>query len=224
MRGDLDLMKTPLFIIKKLQRDALRSQLTFPAGRVLDIGAGTQAYRRYIACSDYVSIDVSRAGRPRACGSAASLPFASDAFDTVLCTEVLEHVAEPLAVVREAGRVLKRGGRLYVTAPQSWGLHYEPYDYWRFTKYGLERLLAGAGFRTVGCVRIGGVGSLLGQEGIDALAVVVQASFSWLGPRQAERLAACVTLPLSLFFYALSRAADRIDRRYALGWAVLAVK
>jgi SAM-dependent methyltransferase len=83
---------------------------------------------------------------------AMSLPFAAGSFDSVLCTQVLEHVCEPLRVLEEVRRVLKPGGRLVLTAPQYNGLHGEPQDFFRYTRYGLDYLAKNADFR-VDCVQ-----------------------------------------------------------------------
>jgi SAM-dependent methyltransferase len=71
------------------------------------------------------------------------------AFDTVLCTEVLEHIPDPAAFLARAGRCLRHGGRLVLTVPFAARWHFIPYDYWRFTPSGLRQLLVGAGFDEV---------------------------------------------------------------------------
>lgn len=77
-------------------------------------------------------------------GDLCALPFAADAFDGIVLTEVLEHCADPPGAMREVFRVLKPGGLLLVTSPFLWPWHgidgaYE--DYWRFTHQGWELLL-----------------------------------------------------------------------------------
>jgi ubiquinone/menaquinone biosynthesis C-methylase UbiE len=71
-------------------------------------------------------------------GDAQALPFCGESFDTIMCNEVLEHVPEPSQLFSEAVRVLEPGGYLLLTTPQTWGLHLEPHDYYRFTIYGLR--------------------------------------------------------------------------------------
>ncbi|NUM47374.1 MAG: class I SAM-dependent methyltransferase, partial [Anaerolineales bacterium] len=65
----------------------------------------------------------------------------SDKFDTIICTQVLEHVPNPFSAVDELYRILRPGGRLFITVPFLNNYHMEPDDYWRFTEYALAFLL-----------------------------------------------------------------------------------
>lgn len=89
-------------------------------------------------------------GRPVSVfGDAERLPFRRDSFDTALCLQVLEHLAEPETALREACRVLRPGGYLILTAPHIWNVHEDPDDYYRFTGHGLAHLLRKAGLEVV---------------------------------------------------------------------------
>ncbi|HEX8856967.1 MAG TPA: methyltransferase domain-containing protein [Thermoleophilaceae bacterium] len=122
--------------------------------RVLDVGAGDAPYRELFEHVDYVTTDWSESPHEQAreadvIASAERLPVEDQSFDALLFTQVLEHVADPRAVLGEAHRVLRAGGRLFVTVPLVWELHELPYDYWRYTPASLETLAAGAGFTDV---------------------------------------------------------------------------
>ena len=81
------------------------------------------------------------------------LPFADSSVDVVICDAVIEHVRDPSAVVAEAYRVLKPGGRVLFYAPFICGIHGVPDDYQRYTPHGLEVLFG----RFVECkIDIGG--------------------------------------------------------------------
>jgi SAM-dependent methyltransferase len=122
---------------------------------LLDLGAGTApyapVYEDYFGASvtvdipdsphDISGIDVS--------ASAEALPFESESFDLVLCTEVLEHCREPGDVFAEVARILKPGGFLFLTTPLMVGLHEQPRDFFRFTPFALEDLAANAGLETI---------------------------------------------------------------------------
>ena len=58
------------------------------------------------------------------------IPVPDKTFDVILCTEVLEHVPEPIKVIEEFSRLLKPQGRLFITAPLGCGIHQEPYIYY----------------------------------------------------------------------------------------------
>src|SRR5690606_22527663 len=79
-------------------------------------------------------------------GPAHDLPVPDGAYDAVLCTQVLEHVPNPAEVLAELYRVLRPGGRVYLTVPLTWELHELPFDFFRYTAPGLERLFTDAGF------------------------------------------------------------------------------
>ncbi|MFQ6100896.1 MAG: class I SAM-dependent methyltransferase [Anaerolineae bacterium] len=124
-----------------------------PEARVLDAGAGQGRFKPEFSHTRYVGVDL-------AVGDAAwdysgldvisdlvRLPFDQGTFDAAVCAQVLEHVAEPLQVLREISRVLKPGGRLFLSAPQSWHQHQKPYDYYRYTSFGLHHLAEQAGLR-----------------------------------------------------------------------------
>ena len=64
-----------------------------------------------------------------------------NSFDAILCTEVLEHVVDPFAAVRELRRITKKGGHLLVTTPLNARIHGPIPDCWRFTEFGLKVLL-----------------------------------------------------------------------------------
>ena len=144
-------------------RDVLIRHEEFVAGRVLDLGCGSRPYENCFngRVTRWVGADYPASGHPPATrvdvfADAMKLPLADQAFDSVLCTQVLEHVPEPLELLRESFRVLLPGGHLVLTAPQYNGLHGEPQDFYRYTKYGLQHLAEKAGFLVKHIVPIGG--------------------------------------------------------------------
>jgi SAM-dependent methyltransferase len=126
---------------------------TPPGSRVLDAGAGRRPYREYFAHCQYESCDYTvTMGEGRRhhdfwC-DIASVPRRDNYYDVIVNTQVLEHVQRPWEVIRECCRILKPGGRLLLTVPQSSPIHEAPYHYFNFTKYGLELLFRDAGLET----------------------------------------------------------------------------
>jgi len=224
MKYWLELAANPLFILKKLQIESLSRCSGFIKGRVLDMGCGLRPYARYIRAQRYVGIDILAEVRPDIRAYCEPLPFKDDSFDSVICTELLEHVARPQVCLSQISRVLKKGGFVYVTVPQCWCLHYEPEDYWRFTKYGIKDLMNEAGLEVVCTRRIGGVFSLVGVRLVDVAWTAIRNCLGFLGVRFAEQAATVLCLGFSLSFYILGKLGDGIDQRDALGWSVLAKK
>ncbi len=140
----------PLHIARQTLYRAMQDKAPYARGRVLDVGCGDKPYRKLFAHVDvYIGIEISPNGASDLVANALSLPFRDNSFDTILCNEVLEHVPEPKLLMSEAFRVLKSGGVLILTTPQTWGLHLEPTDYYRYTKYGLRYLAEIAGLEVI---------------------------------------------------------------------------
>ncbi|HEX5691602.1 MAG TPA: class I SAM-dependent methyltransferase [Roseiflexaceae bacterium] len=137
----------------------------YAQGRLLDVGCGSRPYEPLLGrVSEYVGLDVVReAGRPNAIGLGWQLPFAPASFDSLLCTQTLEHVESPSLVVAEMARVLRPSGYLILTAPQTWRLHEKPYDFFRYTRFGLQSLLEQSGLRVIAIKAQGGVWATIGQ-------------------------------------------------------------
>jgi len=191
-------------------------------GCTLDLGCGNSPYRPLLTgISDYVPYDVDKASTgAQVIGSAESLPFASAVFDSVLCTQVLEHVSQPGRVIGEAARVLRPGGRLVLSAPQAWRLHEQPYDYFRYTRYGLESLLTTADLRIQTCQPTGGVWTLTGQ---------IINNHIWRNP-PANRMAWVMSRTLcsltSIVINASARTLDQVayDPEDTLNYVIMAEK
>lgn len=137
-------------------------------GTLLDYGSGGQPYRTLFETKieRYLAADVqSTPGRTVDVtiepGKPVPLPDAS--IDTVLSSQTLEHVPDPLFYLQECHRLLRSGGVLILTAPMQWRHHEVPHDYYRFTRYGLESLLKRAGFMVASITPTGGVFALMGQ-------------------------------------------------------------
>jgi SAM-dependent methyltransferase len=138
--------------------------------RVLDAGAGRRPYAHYHTSHHYISTDyggertVNKTDRHDFFSDITSIPLQSKVFDAIICYQVLEHVPEPEQVLRELYRTLRPGGWLFLTVPQGWGLHHEPYHYFNFTRYGLLWLFDRVGFTDVRIEERGGIFWLLAQR------------------------------------------------------------
>lgn len=129
-----------------------------PSGaRVLDAGAGPCPYKHFFKKHRYEATDVVDTHHllDFTC-SLDKIPVTSNTYDSVLSTEVLEHVEFPQKVMDEMHRILKKGGKLFLTTPQGWMIHQAPYNYFYFTKYGLESILTNSGFKKYKITPMGG--------------------------------------------------------------------
>jgi SAM-dependent methyltransferase len=137
----------------------------YATGRLLDVGCGRRPYVGLLSeVSEYVGVDAdTRSGDADLGALAYALPFASASFDTVLSTQTLEHVEQPQRAVAEMARVLRPGGHLILSAPQTWRVHEQPYDFFRYTRFGLRHLLTSSGLDVLSVVPQGGVWHTVGQ-------------------------------------------------------------
>ncbi len=77
------------------------------------------------------------------------LNFEDRSFDTVLLTDVLEHIYTPAKLINDIFRVLKPGGKVIIAVPFLYKIHEEPYDYHRYTEFSLRRMCQESGLRII---------------------------------------------------------------------------
>lgn len=161
------LVSTPLhpgFWVRRRLSAAIAGESARAHGVLLDVGCGQKPYAPLFRgrITRYVGMEYSpesgyRGNAADVCGDAGAIPIASSSVDTVLCTEVLEHVPDPDRVVGEIARVLRPGGVVICTAPFFYPVH-DSYDFFRYSpgtvaalmrRHGLsvdsERPLSGTG-------------------------------------------------------------------------------
>jgi ubiquinone/menaquinone biosynthesis C-methylase UbiE len=151
---------------KFLFRDVEDAIRKYAAGDVLDIGCGNKPYQPIFRnVGKYVGCDIVQSSSKNVdilC-TVTKIPLPDSQFDTVFSTQVLEHVAEHSKMLDEAYRLLKKNGKIILSAPMCWQHHEVPYDFFRFTKYGLTHLFEKAGFRIIKIKANGGKWALVGQ-------------------------------------------------------------
>jgi SAM-dependent methyltransferase len=143
-----------------LERDSVLAAVRgfaekLPSGSsVVDLGAGDAPYRELFGHVSYLTVDWGHSPHEEAAGvdvvaSVDTLPFEDETFDAAMLTQVLEHVRTPDVAVREAHRVLRKGGPLLVTVPFVWEEHERPFDFYRYSSAGVHHLLEDAGFTAI---------------------------------------------------------------------------
>ncbi len=86
-----------------------------------------------------------------------NLPFNNGEFDTIILSDVLEHIPVPEQLWREMARILATSGKIIMNVPMYYWLHEEPHDYYRYTEYALRRFVETSGLRLIKLEPIGGV-------------------------------------------------------------------
>jgi SAM-dependent methyltransferase len=228
--------------------EAIASAAPLAKGRLLDVGCGDKPYEPLFApyVTAYVgaeyddtysgSINAPK-GKADVLYSGDRLPFADGEFDTVLSSQVGEHVPHPEAFFAEIVRVLKPGGKVIFTVPFSYRIHSEPHDFHRFTKYALRSYAEKNGLTVDVLAARGGFWKVIGQK----LASHIGLRFARLGG-DVQRLGSLgyepalqqkprywtlpVLAPAIVGVVAAARVLDRIDRDESdtMGYLLVATK
>jgi SAM-dependent methyltransferase len=150
--GFFGLFLNPFYFARKELFRVTRSFAPHLSGDILDIGCGSKPYQTlFTNAVSYVGLEYDTPDS-RLKKSAdffydgAHFPFPDAAFDSAVCNQVLEHVFMPEAFVAEICRILKPGGTLLLSVPFVWDEHEQPWDFARYTTYGLKALLERHGF------------------------------------------------------------------------------
>lgn len=132
-------------------------------GKLLDLGCGKVplffVYRDHVVdnvCVDWASSMHGSEHLDHECDLTATLPFPDAAFDTILLSDVLEHIPEPQRLWNEITRLLAPGGKLIMNVPFFYWLHEQPHDYYRYTQFALRRFVQGSGMRLIQLDALGG--------------------------------------------------------------------
>jgi len=145
--------------MKKFQqtREVITYAQKYISGKTLDLGAGSGKYRDLIKqkATEYLAFDMVPRQNIDVVGDVLNLPFESETFDTVVCTQVLEHVDKPWIMVKEIYRVLKKKGVCFLTAPFMEPYHQNPGDYFRYSVEGIKLLFQNENFEIVECSSYG---------------------------------------------------------------------
>lgn len=125
-------------------------------GSLLDFGCGSMQYKSIFQnVSKYIGLDIEGAEKNGFVADGVVyydgkiIPFEDEQFDSVIAVEVLEHVEDLELSLKEINRILKPDGKFIFTVPMTFPLHLEPWDYRRFTKYGIENELKKSGFSNI---------------------------------------------------------------------------
>lgn len=152
-----------------------------PGEVLLDAGAGNFRFRELLREKGYIYesqdfdqvFDQDSRGKHTYVCDIQCIPVESERFDVVVCTQVLEHLPNPLLAIRELSRILKPGGELFLTTNFLFPIHGAPYDFFRFTNFGLEYLCKESGFSKIEIVARGGFFSLCAKVIYDLPSIII---------------------------------------------------
>jgi SAM-dependent methyltransferase len=188
----MQMMLTPHQIMDGNQRFrdewvAAAVQRHFPQGQsVLDIGAGTCPYKSLFTGHRYMAHDFGEYTGVKLGGGTdygdiniksdiVAIPLEAGSQDNTICTEVLEHVPDPVAAVKEMARLVRPGGKIIITTPFTSGLHQEPYHFYAgFSTHWFHHVAGLFGLDVVELESNGGFFKLMAQE-LSRLSVYLKA-------------------------------------------------
>mgnify|MGYP001594880018 CR=1 FL=1 len=205
-----------------LLKQQIKRYAHYITGVVLDAGSGEgERYKKFLNFDKYVKLDINFVNKPNIIGSVENIPAESESFDSIISTQVLEHVKNPRKTIEEFYRVLKPGGYCLITVPQMNEIHEEPDDYFRFTKYGLEEIFKNSDFKIILIDQRGGFWATNAQIKTRYIIDLFRLN--------KVRLLRWILEPFIWFNGWAAIVFDKIDkskasRSHAIGWLIIAQK
>lgn len=145
----------PFYIIRKGLFKNILNYRNYLSGTMLDFGCGKRPYKHLFNVQNYIGVDLDESGHDHknehidVYYDGKKIPFDNDHFDSVFSSEVFEHIFNLGEILDELYRVTKPGGHMLITLPFVWDEHEIPYDFARYTSFGIEHLLTKAGFKII---------------------------------------------------------------------------
>jgi SAM-dependent methyltransferase len=205
---------------------SLVKELQPAAGELwIDVGCGSRPYQGLFHVGKFVGLDVLESGRSAALKrpdifyDGRDFPFRDGSADGILCTQVLEHATSAEHLLSEIARCLKPGGMLILTAPFLWEEHEIPFDFLRFTRFGLQQMLEQQGLQITRMKSTTGSLETLAQ----ALSITIFNHFRLPLPGFGRLLTLFICAPIQIAGIIAQRVLSKCDGLY-LDNAVLARK
>ena len=196
-------------------------------GTLYDLGSGESSYKDYFLeyVDQYISVDwegsyhkinpdvIADINKP--------LPIKNSVADTIVSLSVLEHLYDPSVMINESFRILKPGGNIILQVPWQWWIHESPFDFYRYTPYGLKYLLSKAGYTNI---------NIEAQAGFFTMLVLKINYFSLRFIRGPYVLRLFIQNILNIFWFVAQKIAptlDHLDKNWdleAIGYFATAEK
>lgn len=187
----------PFYFARKGLAKQIQAMAADLHGCIIDIGCGNKPYESFFSCEKYVGLEIDTPhsrehSKADFFYDGERFPFESSEFDCAVANQVFEHVFNPDQFLDEINRVLKTDGKLLLTVPFAWDEHEQPYDYARYSSFGISHLLEQHGF------------IILKQEksgtGMKCLFQLIGAYFYKITRSRHWRLTLIATILFSTFF------------------------
>lgn len=196
----------------------------YAKGKLLDLGCGDvplyQAYKEYV--TDIICVDWENSLHKNEyldfeCNLEKILPFEDGEFDTIILSDVLEHISEPAHLWKEMSRILAKNGMVIANVPFYYWLHEQPHDYYRYTEFALHRFVNNSGLTIIQLQPIGG--------SLEILADIISKNIQYI-PIVGKVLAIIIQEFAWLFIKSIvgKRVSEQTRQLFPLGYFLIAEK
>lgn len=204
--GYLGIFFNPFFIARRALFLNIKSISPLFSGNLLDVGCGSKPYKSLFSVDLYLGMDIENPGHDHqnedidVFYDGNTFPFPDNHFQSIISNQVLEHVFNPDQFLNEIYRCLKPGGYLLLSLPFAWDEHEQPFDYARYSSFGLKSLLEKNGFKVYKQIKSGNALETIVQLFIVALYKAFGLKNKWA----IQFFTLVISAPLSLLAIAFS--------------------
>ncbi len=154
--GIIGFFINPFFLGRSAMFINVKKLSNYVSGKTLDVGSGSKPYiSLFSKVTTYIGMDIEQSGHKHqreyidVFYDGETFPFEENSFDSLVFFEVLEHVFNPDTFFKQISKVVKPGGHCLVTIPFIWGEHEQPYDFARYSSFGLKHIFDVHGFEII---------------------------------------------------------------------------
>lgn len=155
--GFIGIFINPFFFIRRGLLRGIKKYSKQLNGCLIDFGCGSKPYKKYFNVDKYFGVDMIDRGHPHekeleeidVYYDGKRLPFKDEAFDALFSSEVFEHIFNLEDILNELNRILRKRGKALFTVPFVWDEHEIPFDYGRYSSFGIKYLLEKHGFKVI---------------------------------------------------------------------------
>lgn len=147
----IGIFMNPYFFARKGLLKYILQNKNYIKGKCMDFGCGEKPYEQLFSTTEYIGVEIECDNKKSGIVyyDGKRLPFKDNYFDAIICSQVLEHIPNIEEIMSEFHRVLKIGGYVLVTVPFTYPEHLKPFDFRRFSSYGIKNLMQAKGFKVI---------------------------------------------------------------------------